>query len=524
MNIRHTPCSFSKMHRLILRLSACVLAIIVLALPAYADKPPAQVDNQPASSGNTFPDTLQGNRLAGFFEAYNRQDRDLYKQWLLDNRTEQSLAAAPLDARLERFDFDLAAWGGLTITGVSEISPYQWLVTAQPVNGGTARKFQFVMQQQAPHKIGPISISLAIDVPTEWADLQEFTSQLQQRTGVPAYAIGVMRNGEEIDRAASGMRETGGDEVVTINDAFHWGSIAKSVTGTVIGKLVEQGRLNWDTTIEAVLGDIPMRDEYREATLTQLMSHQAGIQPYENFTRDDVERLLSGSSSSGSERRKNLVAEILSEKPFALPGETGRYSNGGIALAGYMAERVSGKSWRELVQEHVFKPAGMHSGGFGWPAAEHRPDQPRGHFGDSPDNYQVQGYEQMSELLSLVAPAGDIRSNVSDMLKYGDMHLRGLRGEDGYLSSETMRRLHTPQPDAVPVAGGMYTFGWGHNECHYFEAEVSCQGHNGGAGSFYAELRLFPEENMVIAYMANAAEPSETIAAEVFEVIYNHYR
>jgi len=50
-----------------------------------------------------------------------------------------------------------------------------------------------------------------------------------------------------------------------------------------------------------------------------------------------------------------------------------------------------------------------------------------------------------------------------------------------------------------------------------------CHAHNGGAGSFYAEIKILPERNMVLAYMANAAEPSEAIAQDVLAAVYQHF-
>jgi len=463
-------------------------------------------------------------RIHEYFDAHQGNSPESYAKWLKENRTDQAYNAAPLDARLEMYTFDVERWGGLELKKVEFPEPYLGVGEAQPKNGGMPVRVIFQFEDAAPFKIGPMMIGLALDLPEEWSDLDELTGNLLDATGVPAYAIGVMVNGQIVDQAVKGLRAVGGTEKVQPGDTFHWGSIAKSVTGTMIAKLIENGDLSWNTTVADVLGDIPMRDEYRNATISQLMSHEAGIQPYENFTPELVNEILeSANGNTWTDKRRAFVARTLNEDPLAPPGEVHAYSNAGITIAGYMAEVVTGKPWRALIEAHVFKPIGMTSAGFDWPAAPDRPDQPRGHFGDSADNYEVMEFGQMEELVNLLAPAGNIRSNLADLLRYGNFHLEGMKGKDGYLKSETVKQIHSPRPDSVDWNSSFYTFGWGHNECqHFFDAPM-CHAHNGGAGSFYAEIKIIPERNMVLAYMANAAEPSEAIAQDVLASVYQRF-
>lgn len=88
---------------------------------------------------------------------------------------------------------------------------------------------------------------------------------------------------------------------------------------------------------------------------------------------------------------------------IAEPGEPDKrfnYSNAGYVLLGAAAEKASGLSYEELVEQFVFKPAGMKSSGF-WPVTAVvrnratgylRPkDDPLG-FGPKFSNEQFLGY------------------------------------------------------------------------------------------------------------------------------------
>ncbi len=470
------------------------------------------------------PQAVMEKRIAAYFKTYEDNNPDGYAAWLKENRTEEAYSMAPLAARLEMYAFDAERWGGLELTGVVFPDEFVGVGEAQPANGGPAIRVTFQFEDTPPYKIGPMMVGLAIDVPAEFSTLDEFNDQLRAASGVPAFAMGVMVDGEVVGQSVRGVCALDSDTPVQANDTFHWGSIAKSVTGTMIAKLIETGVLDWDTTIADVLGDIPMRDEYRSATITQLMSHEAGIPPYNNFTPELVGEIAAAAKGdSRQDKRRAFVSRVLMEQPLAPPGEVHAYSNAGITIAGYMAEVASGETWRNLVETHVFKPAGMTTAGFDWPASAERPNQPRGHFGDSAENYEVMKYGAMLELVSLLDPAGNIRSSVGDLLRYGNFHLLGMSGKDGYLKGGTVKALHTPRATSVPWGESFYTFGWGHNECGHFFDAPDCQAHNGGAGSFYAEIKLIPGRNMVLAYMANAAEPSEAIAQDVLAAVYRHY-
>ncbi len=467
---------------------------------------------------------LMETRISEWFDAHQQINPDAYAAWLEKNRTGEALSMAPIEARLEMYSFDAGRWGGLQGSKIEFPEPFLGVGEAQPVSGGMPIRVIFQFEDTAPYRIGPMVIGVAVDIPEEWASLDELTRSLLKSTGVPALAIGVMQDGKVVDQTVQGVRQLGSAEQVSPGDTFHWGSIAKSVTGTMIAKLIEDGVLDWDSTIGEVLKDVPMRNEYRHATLSQLMSHEAGIQQYENFTAETVEEILAAAEgNTWTAKRGAFVARALMEEPLAPPGEVHAYSNAGITIAGYMAEVTTGRSWNELVEEHVFRPLGMTSAGFDWPAADDRPDQPRGHFGDNPENYQVMEPGQMVELLNLLAPAGNVRSSLEDLMRYGNFHLQGMTGQDGYLKAGTVQRLHTPRADSVPWGGSFYTFGWGHNECLNFYDAPDCQAHNGGAGSFYAEIRILPGRNMVLAYMANAAEPSEAISQDVLAAVYERF-
>src|SRR5262249_11927044 len=83
----------------------------------------------------------------------------------------------------------------------------------------------------------------------------------------------------------TGVRKVGTDVAATADDLWQLGADTKAMTAVVIAKLVEQGKLTWDTTIEAVLPKAVAnaRPEFGGITILQLLSHRAGLVPNVNW-------------------------------------------------------------------------------------------------------------------------------------------------------------------------------------------------------------------------------------------------
>jgi CubicO group peptidase (beta-lactamase class C family) len=121
-------------------------------------------------------------------------------------------------------------------------------------------------------------------------------------------------------------------------------------------KLVELRRLRLEATLAELAPNIP--SEWKDVTVAQLLHHQSGI-------ADHTEKLLEAYRSGGSrshEAAMRRLLESLKEPDKSLqfaPGGQWRYSNFGYELLAYAAASAEKRPFREIVRDHVFKPAGM---------------------------------------------------------------------------------------------------------------------------------------------------------------------
>src|SRR5208283_5438602 len=92
--------------------------------------------------------------------------------------------------------------------------------------------------------------------PSTHADSAQALEVIRKKHDLPALAVVVVKDGQICDRAAVGIRKSGESTPVTTNDVFHIGSCTKSMTATLTARLIEDGKLRWDTTIADVFPEL----------------------------------------------------------------------------------------------------------------------------------------------------------------------------------------------------------------------------------------------------------------------------
>lgn len=285
--------------------------------------------------------------------------------------------------------------------------------------------------------------------------LDQVLEPLRAKYKLPALAGAIVHLDGSSEVGAVGLRRLRGSERITVNDQWHLGSNTKAMTATLVAQLVEEGKLRWDMTLGEVFPELAekMHPDFRAVTLEQLLAHRAGL-PHD--APDALWERVRKQPGTPMEQRRALVAEMFRSAPVTQPGTAFAYSNVGYWTAGAMIERVTGQAWETLIQERLFKPLGITSGGFGPPGDAALVDQPWGHAagwlsvrpmppGPGADNPPMLG------------PAGTVHMTLQDYAKFVALHLRGARGDTPLLKQESFRKLHTPVGTDPMALGWMVT-------------------------------------------------------------------
>lgn len=260
--------------------------------------------------------------------------------------------------------------------------------------------------------------------------------------------------------ARAGVRQLGAATPIQPDDPFLIGSTTKALTAALAGRLVEQGRIAWTTTLADALPDLAdgMLPAYRTVTLEQLLSHRGGLMAFNNG--EDIARFqaylettLAPLPTTLAGRERFFAAWLLAQTPVVTPGQGFAYSNAGYAMAALMLEARTGQPYADLFEQQLAKPLGL---SVSWTSADVRFTQrPIGHAGAKGKPVPLLPLDaDAAAWLDVLRPGGEGTTTTADSYAtWVRWHLRALRGEATPLAAGYVQRLKA-------LKAGDYALGW----------------------------------------------------------------
>ena len=273
---------------------------------------------------------------------------------------------------------------------------------------------------------------------------------------------------------------------------YEWGSVSKLTVWVSVMQLYEQGRIDLNADVRTYLPDGFFHNlKYdNPITMLNLMNHDAGWgEGTWALQVDDAANVV----PLGQALRETEPPQMYR------PGEVCSYSNWGAALAGYIVECISGKSYADYVHENIFEPLEM----------EHTAVLP-----DHSDNPWVQN--KRLELVSYnsfdgvtwnsngnqliyinLYPAGAVTGTISDMARFAQSFVRD--DHPLFSKSETLDLLLSPSAylgdtEFVTCCHGLWP--------EEYE-NAGLLGHSGGTNACASNLLFDPETGLGMVFMTS---------------------
>lgn len=345
---------------------------------------------------------------------------------------------------------------------------------------------------------GALFLGAAAPVPRAADDLGAMLDKALGDRSIPAMGVLVIRDGKVAGQAVRGVKALGSADAATQDDIWHIGSDAKSMTATMIARLVERGTLSWTTPLKALLPEVAMRPDYQDVTLADLLAHRAGLRDPEDERDAALIAAAFASTSPLPAQRQAYARTMLNEAPIGPAHKESVYSNSDYVIAAAVAERATGKSFETLMQELIFAPLGITVS-----FDDSKPGQVLGHKDGKP----LTGPH--SDNPRLFAPAGRVKITMADWARYAIDQLAGERGQGKLLTADAYRYLHTAQGETNAALG------WGVKTDWPKDAPIRMIMHAGSNGYWYALIALAPDRNSGVMVVSNAAEGTGAEQAEV---------
>ncbi|MEU5165066.1 MULTISPECIES: serine hydrolase domain-containing protein [Streptomyces] len=315
------------------------------------------------------------------------------------------------------------------------------------------------------------------------------TAQSQGRA--PSLVAAVQRDGQV---AWSGARSCVDGHEPDGDTQFRIGSITKTFTAVLVLRLRDEGLLDLGDPLDKHL---PGTD-VGQVTIFQLLGHSGGLKaetPAPWWER-----------TPGATRPE--LTDVLGERPVIHPAGHGHhYSNPGYTLLGSLVERLRGDSWAEVLRREILEPLGMdrttpqahapHAGGWAvHPWADVMLPEP-------------------AEDLGVMAPAGQLWSTTSDLLRFAAFLARG---DERVLRASSVAEMRAPA--APPEAGDWVgTYGLGLQAVR--RGDRTFLGHSGSLPGFLATLLFSIEDDVAAVVLSNATSGPLTgaVAADLLHII-----
>ncbi len=319
--------------------------------------------------------------------------------------------------------------------------------------------------------------------------LVEQLEQQRQTLHVPGMAIAVVKDDEVILNRGFGVANVEKETPVTPETIFAIGSSTKAFTSTLVGMLVDEGRMGWDDPVTKYLPYFQMNaesdNESAEITIRDVLSHRTG------FTRMGL--LI----ASGKIPIEEVLHDATNAEPYVPLSEKWYYSNVMYMSAGVAAGKSVSADWDTLVKERIFEPLGMDSTTTSITQVEMDSRLASGYLWD--EDLQAYEYKPMRNVDN-IGPSGSINSNILDMAKW----LRFLLNRGEYkghrlISGENLKETWTTQIDITEDVG--YGMGWMIRE---WEGQPVIE-HGGNVDGFSAQVAMLPESNLGFVLLTNVS-------------------
>jgi CubicO group peptidase (beta-lactamase class C family) len=328
-------------------------------------------------------------------------------------------------------------------------------------------------QNTAPPAVAPAAPLTAEDV-NAWLD--GYMPYALHTGDIAGAVVAVVKDGQILTERGYGYadvaKRTPVDPKLTL---FRPGSVSKLLTWTAVMQQVEQGKIDLDADVNQYIDfKIPARDG-KPITMRELMQHVAGFE-------EQAKGIMSDNPKAPA--FEALLKQWVPERVFA-PGSTPAYSNYGASLAGYIVQRVSGESFDDYMDKHIFAPLDMKNSSFRQPLPANL--QPLMSTCYTEASAPAKKFEIVGP-----APAGSLSSPAEDMAHFMIAHLQnGEYHGNRILKAETAEMMHNSPLTILPPLNRM--------ELGFFETNINGReviAHLGDTQCFHTSLHLFLKDGV----------------------------
>jgi CubicO group peptidase (beta-lactamase class C family) len=303
---------------------------------------------------------------------------------------------------------------------------------------------------------------------------QKFSAFMDKKAGEIQFngTVLIAKGGKILFQKGYGFSDYRNKVYNQVNTEYRIASLTKSFTALSILQLEAKGKLKISDPISKYL---PGFRNGEKITIHELLTHSSGVKNHLRLT------------DATKPTTVDAVINLISKENLSFsPGTKYAYSDTGYTILAGIIQRVSGESYEEYLENHIFRIAGMNNT----------------YLYQEDANKLAKGYQNlrkvtMKEDESQYIGSGDIISTVGDLLKYNNaLHNERL------LPPEEVEKMETGYIDSAKWGVFKYGYGWNvaDNLISFGKKMIE---HNGSLPGFKSEFVDFVNDRVTVIVLSN---------------------
>jgi CubicO group peptidase (beta-lactamase class C family) len=351
-----------------------------------------------------------------------------------------------------------------------------------------------------------------------WTERLHLLLEDKNRAGEFSGVVLVQQDAEVLFAKAHGYANRSWRVKNRLDTRFRIASIGKLFTAVAILQLIEQGKLALDTPVVAGL-NLSSTALPPEATVYHLLTMTAGLADWFDESGDWQETwaALSRDHPIYLLRQNADYLPLFANKPAQAPvGEKHAYSNASYILLGLLIEQLAGRSYFDVIRQHIFAPAGMARSDF--LALDDVADEvAEGYIRVTDEHKEFTGWQKNIYATTAGAAAdGGATSTAQDLVRFSQALRRGL-----LLLPEMTQAMLRPKVVASDEAfrGYLWRYGFGNTFLLDQAEQIIRWGHTGEEEGVSCRLYHYPGLNVDVAILANQSWCAGDIGWAIHDVL-----
>ena len=323
-------------------------------------------------------------------------------------------------------------------------------------------------------------------------EVEKLAQKQIDQNAVPGLAIAVVFQDKVVYAKGFGVRDVNTKAPVDADTVFQLASVSKPIGSTVVAELVGEGKITWDSKLNALDPTFEMFDPWvtRQITVRDMYAHRSGLPDHAGDLLEDI-----------GFTRSEILFRLRYQRPDSSFRSHYAYTNFGMTEGAVAAVKPYRLEWEEACAQKLYKPLGMTSTSSRYADFTARQNKALGHV--QVNGKWVQKFKRDPDAQS---PTGGVSSSVNDVAKWIRLQLANGKFDGKQIVSEKpLAETHHPHmlTGFNPFTNMPSFYGLGWNVSYDQQGRLRLN-HSGGfdlgAATF---VNLVPAEQLGIVVLTN---------------------